>query len=188
MRYDRPELAERLAADYVLGTMPRRARWRFERLIGRDATLAARVARWGERLRPLDSDDEDESPPARVWRALERQIGFEADAPMATARRWLAFMASWRGFGAVAAAACVGVALYVAVDRGALPKVATEVADRTGLSGWIAAAPPRAANIGLSVVQLRVGERERPRWLRAALLLTANGQLTVTVEPPPSQH
>ena len=55
MRYDRPVLGNRLAADYVLGIMPRRARCRFEQVIARDATLASLVAGWAERLKPLDT-------------------------------------------------------------------------------------------------------------------------------------
>ena len=180
-------LGDRLAADYVLGTMPRRARYRFERVIARDATLAALVAGWAERLKPLDTATDDETPPARVWRAVERRIGAEAHSPIRP-RPWMTALAFWRGFAAVAVAVCAAVALYVAVNPVALPKVAAEVADRTGLAGWIAAAPPRAADIGLSVVHLGISGRERPRWLRAALLLAANGNLTITLEPPPPQR
>ncbi len=55
MRYDSPELREQLAAQYVLGTMPVRARRRFERLITADPALARMVGDWADRLAPLDS-------------------------------------------------------------------------------------------------------------------------------------
>jgi anti-sigma-K factor RskA len=183
MRYDRPELGERLAADYVLGTMPRRARYRFERVIAHDATLAARVAGWADRLQPLDTETDDETPPARVWRAIERRLGFPRYTPLPLQPR-IAIFTFWRGLGAAAIAACAAIALYVAVSPVTLPKLVAELADKTGLSGWTAAAPPRSGDIGLSLMTLGISERERPRWLRAALLLSADSKISVTIEPP----
>ena len=75
MRYDNPELRERLAAEYVLGTMPVRARRRFERLIADDAGLARMAGDWADRWSPLDDAAPAEEPPARVWRAIEAHIG-----------------------------------------------------------------------------------------------------------------
>ena len=46
MKYDDPELRERLAAEYVLGTMPSRSRRRFERLMAGDPALARIAAAW----------------------------------------------------------------------------------------------------------------------------------------------
>jgi anti-sigma-K factor RskA len=187
MRYDRPELGERLAADYVLGMMPRRARYRFDRLIASNATLAALVAGWAERLKPLETTSDDVAPPARVWRAIERRIGISGPAP-APPRPRIAIFTFWRGIAAIAVTACAVLAIYVAVSPATLPSVVAELADKTGLAGWIAAAPPRAGAIGVSLMSPGVSERERPRWLRAALLLSADGRLTITVEPPPAQH
>ncbi|MBV9551883.1 MAG: hypothetical protein JO032_03715 [Alphaproteobacteria bacterium] len=182
MRYDTSQLSERLAADYVLGTMPRRARSRFERVVARDATLAARVAAWAERLKPLDNDTEEQMPPARVWRAIERQIGF-AHIP-AGPRPWFGGVTLWRGFGAAALAACAVAAVCVVVKPPALTKLAADLADKTGLAGWSVAAPPHAGDVGLSLMDLGISTRERPRWLRAALLLTSEGKMAITLEPP----
>ncbi len=53
MNYNRPELLDRLAAEYVLGLLRYRARARFERLCAElPAALSARQ-RWEERLLPL---------------------------------------------------------------------------------------------------------------------------------------
>ncbi|MGA8401685.1 MAG: hypothetical protein WB697_17490, partial [Stellaceae bacterium] len=60
------------------------------------------------------------------------------------------------------------------------------LAEKTGIDGWIASAQHAAPDIGLSTMRLGVPERERPRWLRAALLLT-NDTLPVAKdlgEPP----
>ncbi len=169
MNYARPELGERLAADYVLGLMPARARRRFEREIAGNATLAAAVAGWSERLGPLDSLTRDETPPAHVWRRIEQRIGLLKPLPAGRPR---VFAFSWRGLLMVAMAACAAIAIIVAVDPAPVRNEVAALAEKTGLDGWITSAQHTAPDIGLSTMRLGVAERERPRWLRAALLLT----------------
>jgi anti-sigma-K factor RskA len=171
MNYTRPQRGERLAADYVLGMMPPRARRRFERAMATNATLAATVAAWSDRLAPLDTLTAEEAPPARVWRAIDQRIAAPAPRTQQVApRRGFGF---WRGFGAIAVAACAAVAIYIANNPAPVTDMVAELADRIGLSRAIEAAKDNApADIGLSTIRLGVPERERPRWLRAALLLT----------------
>jgi len=185
MRYERAELGERLAAAYVLGLMPPRARRRFERVISGNATLAAMVAGWGERLGPLDELSADEMPPPHVWRAIERRIGPAPRAP-APSRTGGPFT-FWRGLAATAVAACAALAITIALSPTPLPQTVEALAEKTGLSGWMEAAKRTPADIGLSTMTLGVSERERPRWLRAALLLT-NDALPITAQPPPQSR
>jgi len=173
MRYDQPELSSRLAADYMFGLMPRRARGRFERVIAKDATLAAKVAGWGERLAPLDTVTEDIAPPPRVWRAIERQIGLSAK-PAARPQRHLRF--SWRILGISAIAASAAIALYVALTPIPVSTAFEPLAEKIGLPGWMEAARRAPTDISLSTMRLGISERERPRWIRAALLLTSDAQ------------
>jgi hypothetical protein len=171
MNYTRPERGERLAADYVLGMMPPRARRRFERAMATNATLAATVAAWSDRLAPLDTLTTEEAPPARVWRAIDRRVGAASSVQQAERPRGLGFF--WRGFGAIAVAACAAVAIYIAINPAPVNDMVVELTDKIGLSRMIEAAKNNApADIGLSTIRLGVPERERPRWLRAALLLT----------------
>lgn len=184
MNYNRPELGERLAADYVLGVMPALARRRFEREMDGNATLAALTAGWSERLGPLDSLTADEMPPAHVWRRIEQRIG--AIAPTAAPARPRRDGFFWRGFAMAAAVACAAIAIIVAVDPAPVRNEVAALAEKTGIDGWIASAQHAAPDIGLSTMRLGVPERERPRWLRAALLLT-NDTLPVAKdlgEPP----
>jgi len=182
VNYSRPELGERLAADYVLGLMPRRARRRFERAMGGNATLAATVAAWSDRLAPLDSITAAEAPPANVWPAIERRIGPGAARP--ATRRVPAF---WQFFAATAIAAGVALAVFVVLNPAPLPNLVAALADRIGLSGWVEAAKHAPADIGLSTMRLGIPERERPRWLRAALLLTDQALPIANELPPPSR-
>lgn len=174
MNYDLPQLGERLAADYVLGMMPVRARRRFEREIAGNATLAAAVAGWSEQLGPLDAATPDQTPPAHVWRRIEQRIG--AVVPRRAAVRTRSFSVFWRGFAAAAVAASAVIAIYVAVNPGPAHDEIAMLAEKTGLDGWIASAQHAAPDIGLSTIRLGVPERERPRWLRAALLLTSDAR------------
>jgi len=181
MNYDRPELGERLAAEYVLGLMPARARRRFEREIAGNATLAAAVAGWSERLAPLDSPTVEQMPPAHVWHRIEQRVGSAAPVRAKAPKRRLGFFL--RGFGMAIAAACAAIAIYVAVNPTPLRDEVAALAQKTGLNGWIASARHAVPDIGLSTMRLGVPERERPRWLRAALLLT-NDALPLTAAQP----
>jgi len=74
MKYHSQQLREALAAEYVLGALQGRARQRFERSLKDDPRLRDLVARWRERLAPLDALAPPAQPPARVWRAIRDRI------------------------------------------------------------------------------------------------------------------
>ena len=184
MNYDRPELGGRLAADYVLGLMPPSARRRFERAMAGNATLAAIVAGWSDRLTPLDAMTPEETPPAHVWRAIERRVGPGLEtAP----RKRAGIRVFWSAFAATAVTGCAALALYAALSPVPLSQTIEAVADRVGLPGSAIPAAHSPADIGLSTMNIGVSERERPRWIRAALLLTGDA-LTITTGSPPQSH
>ncbi|HVH78666.1 MAG TPA: hypothetical protein VM782_04700 [Stellaceae bacterium] len=178
MNYGRPELGERLAADYVLGMMPPRARQRFERAMAHNATLAATVAAWSDRFSPLDAVTDDVPPPARIWHAIDRRVGPVEREPVRKPAR----SSFWSGLFAAALATCAAIAIYVAVSPAPLSDTVAALADNIGLTGLVEAAKRTPADVGLSTMSLGVSERERPRWLRAALLLTSDASL-LTTEP-----
>ncbi len=171
MRYDRPELVQHLAADYVLGLMPRRARWRFERVFARNMSLAAAVAEWSERLEPLDAMTADATPPAYVWRAIDRRVG-PGIRPVERQRAGLrVFM---RVILATAVTACAALVISVALNPTRLPGIVDALSEKLGLPVWMEAAKRAPADLGLSTMSLGISERERPRWIRAALLVTGD--------------
>jgi anti-sigma-K factor RskA len=137
MRYDIPELREKLAAEYMLGSMPALTRRRFERLMATDPDLRFVVEAWNARFDPIDDDAIEEEPPARVWRAVERRLGLPATP--AARRGWLQSLAFWRGATLAAAALAAAAILYVAVQP--TPQPADVVAilnDDKGDAAWIA--------------------------------------------------
>lgn len=74
MNYSDPDLLARLAADYVLGTMPPRSRRRFEK-IALDSPAARRALRVAEeQLLPFAAQLPPRQPPDHVWRAIEARV------------------------------------------------------------------------------------------------------------------
>jgi anti-sigma-K factor RskA len=212
MRYDTPELRERLAGDYVLGTMPRRARHRFERLMAADPALARLVGDWTDRLGPLDDATPTAEPPARVWRAIEGRIAATAAVISAPSPpvSWFGALALWRGLAAAAGAAAAGLAIYVAAftGRAPAPTVIAVLAGQTGAPGWVALAGPKPGEVSLAAAAPQAepkphafelwglaGGPPRPLGLlpqqagsvvilRAADLPPPGGVLAVSLEPP----
>lgn len=121
-RYQNPELYDRLAAEYVLGTLKGRARQRFLRLIGERPYIEAAVVEWQGRLDPLGERTPERQPPSRVWRGIEREVrASERAATRETAASgakpgfWQS-VAFWQ-LSTVAAAALLVVNLIVPVHR-----------------------------------------------------------------------
>ena len=91
MDYSLPERADKLAAEYVLGTLRGRARRRFEALLPAHAELRRAVARWHDTLMPLAAGVAPVTPPPHVWRRIEDRLFDRPVAPQATASpalRW----------------------------------------------------------------------------------------------------
>ncbi|MGH8730785.1 MAG: anti-sigma factor [Burkholderiales bacterium] len=74
MKFANEELRNKLAAEYVLGTMSARARRRFEINLKENPALRRAVAEWEERLTPLALAAPEVEPPSRVWHAIESRI------------------------------------------------------------------------------------------------------------------
>jgi anti-sigma-K factor RskA len=120
MDYSRPELAERLAADYVAGTLRAGARRRFEALLPAHANLRAAVRAWQARLMPLTAVIPPQQPSPQVWRRIEARIGGTAATELP---RWWARLAFWRGLAALASVAALSLAVLLASPGPAQPPI-----------------------------------------------------------------
>ena len=115
MDYGRRELADRLAAEYVLGTLRGPARRRFEALLPAHPALRESVASWREQLLPLAASVPPVAPPDRVWAGIERQL-FAAKATATSppaASRWWQRLGPWRALSGVATAAALALVLVL---------------------------------------------------------------------------
>jgi len=111
MNYDRPDLLDRLAADYAVGLLRHRARARFERLCTRLAPALNSRQRWEDRLLPLALAVPPVMPAPAVWQQLQRRID---ELPgSADARRMDVSRHGARRWWLAAAASLVAVVLFV---------------------------------------------------------------------------
>ena len=126
MDYSRPELADRLAADYVTGTLRGAARRRFEALLPAHATLRDAERAWRDRLTPLAEAVAPVEPSAALWGRIEARIhGTPAAAPAIALAdgAWWRQLAFWRGLSGLATACAVGLAVLLATPGPTLPPV-----------------------------------------------------------------
>ena len=169
-----PELRDRLAAEYALGTLAGPARRRFERWIRDDPELARAVAGWEQRLAALDTETPEQQPPAAVWEGLQERLRAESGARPAAEgeagggfRLWNS-LPFWRG---LAAAAVLLVAVVAGVQWGAAPAPPARmvvVSDAQSRPLWVISTPEEGRT--LRVRTLRdpgMGpERVCPLWLQ----------------------
>jgi anti-sigma-K factor RskA len=106
-----PELLDRLASAYALGTLRGGARRRFEALARRSPPVRVAAQVWQERFISLTELQPGEAPDANVWKRIENLVVAERPAPAPsaapTANRW-----RWGALaGAIATVAALAVAL-----------------------------------------------------------------------------
>ncbi|MFM0142200.1 anti-sigma factor [Paraburkholderia sp. RL18-085-BIA-A] len=129
-----PQLVDRLAAEYVLGTLRGGARRRFQQYADEHSAIRRAIGQWQQRLSPIAELAAPRMPPAAVWDAIERRLGLSAartaarprnvlKTPARPARGLLDNLAFWRGW-AIGVTALAAIAVVVAV-RSLLPATTT---------------------------------------------------------------
>jgi anti-sigma-K factor RskA len=209
MNYERGEMIEMLAAEYVLGTLRGPARRRFERLCATNATADAARIRWEDRLAALALQLEPEQPRDEVWRRIRGAIGDDSRVPSVARPRWV------RWLPLAAAAALLGFAVWLGPRLGLGPaptSVVTVLGADAAHAQWrvertadahrlrivtiaaLAANPdktyelwalPRDGKPPVSLGLLpRQGDIARPLSATQSAALLSAGKLAVSIEPP----
>ena len=108
MDYSRRPLADRLASEYVLGTLRGPARRRFEALLPAHPALRDAVVQWQQRLLPMSASVAPVQPSDAVWRGIEsRLFGVPAQPHPSLWQR----LALWRTLTGVATVATLAMVL-----------------------------------------------------------------------------
>jgi len=110
---NKPELIERLAAEYVLGTLAGGARRRFAAWMRDDAALRRSVGEWEARLTPMAAAIGSIKPPQSLWPRIAKQIAPRSAASVTAS--WWESLAFWRRFGLTAAGAAAALVAFIGV-------------------------------------------------------------------------
>lgn len=175
-----PELLDRLAAAYALGTLRGGARRRFEALARQNATVRAAALVWQERFASMTELQSVEQPSPNVWKRIENLLDAQpatATAPKETAmfaklRRGLSL---WRG-AALAAAVASLAAVVVSVN------LRQEVLQR---DGQLAQAREQGSQLAQQNAQLAARMQAMPEIQYVAVLADdkAAASMLVTFDP-----
>ncbi len=124
MDYSRPDRIDRLAAEYVLGTLRGPARRRFEALLPAHPSMRSAVAAWQQRLVPLASSIEAVEPPDRVWQGIEHRLFPDtravASQTAAAALPWWQRLGLWRALSGFSTA--TALALFMVASQTPAPQ------------------------------------------------------------------
>ena len=149
--YKSPQLRDKLAAEYVLGTLRGRARARFQSLLRYDPSLRRSVAEWEASITPLAAAASEIAPPARVWQAISRRIAGTARAGVG--------LTFWRGLAVTSATFALVLAAFIGMTPRLEPPM-TMVAvmnDDRGQPAIVVSWPPMKAmrdpHLRIKVVQ-----------------------------------
>ena len=119
-------LLEKLAAEFVLGTLRGGARRRFESYLLESAALRLTVAEWQDRLYPMAEMTAATEPSVSVWHSIEKRLGLQIlAARQRKASFWLSLredLSFWRGLGLVSTtAALILVSLLMTKQLAPIP-------------------------------------------------------------------
>ena len=89
-----PRLVDRLASEYVLGTLRGAARRRFERWRAAGGLAAERCRFWEENLMYLAKELRPIRPPAHVWQSIQTRLDLQPPARRRSVTRLVAMAAS----------------------------------------------------------------------------------------------
>ena len=185
-----PELLDRLAAEYVLGTLRNGARRRFDSLLARHASMRRVVEQWQDRLCPLAQLAPAVAPRPQVWDNIARASGI-APRPAGWLERLRESLSFWRGLGlASSALAMVLAAVLLTQQLGveASPSFVAMLADDKSqpVAGGEGAARHHRLPVKLVTPQTVAADHSLELWAvpkqgnpRSLGLLAANGSMTL---------
>jgi len=206
---DDPVLIDRLAAEYVLGTLRGPARRRLERWRDTSPLVDEQCRYWEQRLVALLQRLKPVPPPPRVWQGIRQKLHLAVPAPRARALRTFALAASvvlvlglaallyWRTLipgraGEVATISAQSgtllwqVEIYGRAGEAASLRVraAAQAARPAGHDYELWALPKAGAPVSLGLLPYQASSARRALTRAQQQALADSAQLAVSIEPP----
>jgi anti-sigma-K factor RskA len=194
MRYHDSQLLQRLAAEYVLGTLHGRARRRFEQLMTDSHQVRSAVWHWERQFSPLARSTGSMQPRPHVWREVMKRTGGEAESKVETVP-WYERLGLWRGFSlaATAAALVLAVMLTMRPTEVAAPQYVAIVNGEQSQPLWLIRADIRSGRLNVRAINASApaAENSYELWVlpgggappRSLGLLPTGGGATDTALP-----
>lgn len=123
MKYNNPELIERLSAEYVLGTLQGKARDRFEHLMENSHRIRMAVWNWENHITPIAAAAPAHKTPYHLWPGIKTRIGQPTQTDNNAQRESAPNLVAgfWRWWGLAATAACLVLGVIVGLRPATLP-------------------------------------------------------------------
>jgi anti-sigma-K factor RskA len=118
-------LQQKLAAEYVLGTLRGGARRRFQRWLKSDPHLQQIVREWEQHLMPMMEFSRKQVPTTQVWRNIEQQLKFNAVTSKNALFTFLESLNFWRSVSVIATTALI--LLTVLIIKPLEPSIAPDM-------------------------------------------------------------
>nr|WP_314628948.1 anti-sigma factor [uncultured Noviherbaspirillum sp.] len=188
-----PELVDRLAAEYVLGTLRNGARRRFDALQVQHAVIRRAVDEWQDRLHPLAEFAAPAAPRPEVWDNISRQVGLKQPSGVSWLQRLGNNLGFWRGLSLASttlAALLVVVLLTRQFGIDTSPSFVAMLADDKSQPVAVVTGNPRTHSLTVKLVapQTVAADRSLELWAvpkegnpRSLGLLAADGSITLAL-------
>lgn len=153
MNYDHPAWIDRLASEYVLGTMNLRVRRRYTRHLLNSFAAQRAVAQWHTQLQPWHDAIAPVAPQPHVWQAIARRI-----RPEPPALSWRDGLRAW--FGPLmrpVLGLCLGAVITFGLVRQSPELIGVEPPLQTLPASYVGVLSDADGNAGLAVSSLRRG-------------------------------
>ena len=149
-----PELIERLAAEYALGTLRGQARRRLQRLAREDAVVRRAIAEWEARLAPMAGAVPEVAPPRRVWEAVRERVASSQPASQPAGRAKASLwdsLAFWRNLGLVTSGCAAALVAAMALQKPQVVEIErmVEVPSRQMQQSYVATLADKGGNVVL---------------------------------------
>lgn len=156
MNYRRPELRDRLASEYVLGTLHGRARSRFRQLLREDPLLVDRVAFWERELTPLAEPLSVSAPSAKVWDAIAARVSPNPGAQRVQ-QNWFGRWFGLRGLGSLVAGVFLGLSVGL-LDPGLFGRRDADTGENQLPESYVGVLATADGRTGMIVASRRFGQ------------------------------